>query len=141
MSAISRWSAGVIIDSPPMDDDISLTTVIEASKHQCLKYFRNDTVGKKGRVIRDFRSVEDDDASAFRKRLSSSTRGRSMELDSIKTAVAFIVLIAIGVGGLLGSGVMAIGTVLMMVLPAMVIFGLICLGIGVWHGQYRATSR
>jgi hypothetical protein len=64
-----------------------------------------------------------------------------MELDSIKTAVAFIVLIAIGVGGLLGSGVMATGTVLMMVLPAMVIFGLICLCIGVWHGQYRATSH
>jgi hypothetical protein len=64
-----------------------------------------------------------------------------MALDSAKTAVAFIVLIAIGVGGLLFSGVMATGTVLMMVLPAMVIFGLICLVLGAQYGEHRATNR
>lgn len=64
-----------------------------------------------------------------------------MVLDSTKTAAAFVVLIAIGVGGLLGSGVMAASTVLMMVLPAMVVFGLICLVLGVQYGEYRAMSR
>ncbi len=64
-----------------------------------------------------------------------------MALDPTKTAVAFIVLIVIGVGGLLASGVMAAGTVLMMVLPAMVVFGLICLVLGVQYGEYRAMSR
>ena len=64
-----------------------------------------------------------------------------MALDSTKTAVAFVVLIAVGAGGLLLSGVMATGTVLMMVLPAMVVFGLICLGIGTQYGEHRATNR
>lgn len=64
-----------------------------------------------------------------------------MELDSMKTALAFVVLIVIAIGGLLGSGVMAIGTVLMMVLPAMVIFGLICIWIGIQYGEYRAINR
>jgi hypothetical protein len=64
-----------------------------------------------------------------------------MGLSPLKTAVGFVVLIIIGVGGLLGSGVMATGTVLMMVLPAMVIFGLICIGLGVQYGEYRVTNR
>ncbi|HET7324714.1 MAG TPA: hypothetical protein VFJ06_10310 [Halococcus sp.] len=64
-----------------------------------------------------------------------------MALDTTKTAIAFIVLIVIAIGGLLGSGVMATNIVLMMVLPAMVVFGLICLGIGTQYGEYRATNR
>ncbi|PSP69161.1 hypothetical protein BRC80_11900 [Halobacteriales archaeon QH_9_66_26] len=64
-----------------------------------------------------------------------------MEFDSTTTAIVFVVLTAIGVGGLLVADVMATGTVLMMVLPAMVVFGLLCLAIGVQYGQHRTSSR
>ncbi|WP_135820276.1 DUF7333 family protein [Halostella litorea] len=62
-----------------------------------------------------------------------------MELDLTKTAVAFVALIAVSVGGLIVAPMMQDSTVLMMVMPSMVVFGLICLAIGVGHGQYRAT--
>jgi len=62
-----------------------------------------------------------------------------MEFDLVKTGAVFLALIAIGVGGLAGSGVMATGTVLMMVLPTTLAFGLICLFLGVKHGEYRAA--
>ena len=62
-----------------------------------------------------------------------------MEFDLAKTAIVFIALIAIGVGGLATAGVMELRTVLMMVLPSMAAFGLICLGLGVKHGEYRAS--
>ena len=64
-----------------------------------------------------------------------------MEFDSTTTAIVFVVLTAIGVGSLLVADVMATGTVLMMVLPAMVVFGLLCLAIGVQYGQHRTSSR
>jgi hypothetical protein len=64
-----------------------------------------------------------------------------MALDLTKTAVAFAALVAIGVGALLAAPFMAASTVLMMVLPAMVVFGLLCLGIGVQYGEYRAIRR
>ena len=62
-----------------------------------------------------------------------------MELDQTKTAVAFLALIVIGTGALLAMQVMPTDTTLMMVTPSMLVFGLICLGIGVAHGEYRAT--
>ena len=62
-----------------------------------------------------------------------------MELDIAKTAIAFVALIAAGVGGLVAAPMMTTETVLMMVLPSMAVFGLICLAIGVAHGQYRAV--
>ena len=62
-----------------------------------------------------------------------------MELDIAKTAIAFVALIAVGVGALVAAPMMTTETVLMMVLPSMVVFGLICLAIGVAHGQYRAV--
>ncbi|QLH79761.1 hypothetical protein HZS55_21775 [Halosimplex rubrum] len=64
-----------------------------------------------------------------------------MELDLPKTAVAFVALIAVGVGGLVGAPIpMGTDTILMMVAPSMIVFGLICLAIGVAHGQYRAGA-
>jgi hypothetical protein len=64
-----------------------------------------------------------------------------MELDLPKTAVAFVVLIAVGLGGLIGAPIpMGTSTILMMVAPSMIVFGLICLAIGVAHGQYRAGA-
>lgn len=62
-----------------------------------------------------------------------------MEFDLTKTAAIFLVLVVVGVGGLAGSGVMATGTVLMMVLPSVLVFGGICLFLGIKHGEYRAT--
>ncbi|MFD1644651.1 DUF7333 family protein [Haloarchaeobius litoreus] len=62
-----------------------------------------------------------------------------MELDQTKTAVAFLALIVVGTGALLAMQVMPTETTLMMVTPSMLVFGLVCLGIGVAHGEYRAT--
>ena len=63
-----------------------------------------------------------------------------MEFDFAKTAAVFAVLIAVGIGGLIASGVMLTSTVLTMVAPSMVAFGLVCLFIGVKHGEYRAGA-
>lgn len=64
-----------------------------------------------------------------------------MEFDRTTTLGVFVALVVVGVGGLLASGVMAASTILMMVLPAMVVFGLVCLAIGVQYGEYRTTRR
>lgn len=63
-----------------------------------------------------------------------------MEFDTITTAVAFVVLIALGTGALLVAPMMAPRTVLMMVLPSMVVGGLVFLALGVLYGEYRASQ-
>jgi hypothetical protein len=63
-----------------------------------------------------------------------------MDFDLVRTAVLFVAVIAVGVGGLLVSEVMPARTTLMMVAPSMIAFGLICLAIGVKHGEFRARS-
>ena len=62
-----------------------------------------------------------------------------MEFDRNTTLAVFLALVVVGVGGLAGSGVMATGTVLMMVLPSVLVFGGICLFLGMRYGEYRAT--
>jgi len=62
-----------------------------------------------------------------------------MEFDLTKTAALFLAVVAVGVAVLIVMDVMAINIVLMMVLPAMLVFGLICLGLGAQYGEYRAT--
>ena len=62
-----------------------------------------------------------------------------MELDFTKTVIAFGALVGVGVGALIAAPMMTQSTVLTMVLPSMVVFGLICLAIGVGHGRYRAA--
>ena len=60
-----------------------------------------------------------------------------MELDALKTAVAFLVLF----------GVLAVGTLMspmttstvMMVMGGLLVFGVVTLLLGVKHGEYRAT--
>lgn len=64
-----------------------------------------------------------------------------MEFDLTRTAVLFLALVVVGVGGLAGSGMMATGTVLTMVAPSVIGFGVICLVLGVKHGEYRARGR
>ncbi|WP_254543409.1 DUF7333 family protein [Halomarina pelagica] len=61
-----------------------------------------------------------------------------MEFDAKTTIGIFVVIVAVGVLGLLAMGVMETGTVLMMVLPALVVFGLLFMFLGVKHGEYRA---
>lgn len=62
-----------------------------------------------------------------------------MEFDSRVTTILFLGLVGIGLGGTLMTP-MNQQTVLMMVLPTMLVFGLIALVIGVKHGEYRARS-
>lgn len=59
-----------------------------------------------------------------------------MEFDTLTTAVAFLVLIAVGVGGASMSP-MSLQTTLMMVLPSALVFGGIVLVLGIKHGEYR----
>lgn len=63
-----------------------------------------------------------------------------MEFDRTTTIGVFLAFIALGVGGLVVSGVMPTTVVLMMVAPSMLAFGLICLGIGVKYGEFRAGN-
>ncbi|RXK46206.1 DUF7333 family protein [Halorientalis pallida] len=63
-----------------------------------------------------------------------------MEFDLTKTVALFAVLIAVGIGGLIAAPIpMATTTIMMMVLPSTLVFGGICLFLGVKHGEYRAT--
>jgi hypothetical protein len=63
-----------------------------------------------------------------------------MEFDLVKTVVAFLAIVLVGVGGLIVAPIpMGTSTILMMVLPSTLVFGAICLVLGVLHGQYRAT--
>lgn len=52
---------------------------------------------------------------------------------------ALLVVVGVGVAGLAGSGVMAFGTVLMMVAPSMLVFGLVAFALGMKHGEYRSA--
>lgn len=63
-----------------------------------------------------------------------------MEFDEVTTAIAFVIVIALGAGLMLASDMMATDTVLMMVVPSMVLFGAVMLGIGVKFGEYRASA-
>jgi hypothetical protein len=53
---------------------------------------------------------------------------------------ALIALVVLGIAGLAGSGMMTLQTSLMMVAPSMLIFGLLAFGLGVKHGEFRATA-
>jgi hypothetical protein len=62
-----------------------------------------------------------------------------MEFDLATTAGVFLAIVVVAVGGLAASGVMTTGTVLMMVLPSVLVFGLVCLFLGTKYGEHRAT--
>ena len=66
-----------------------------------------------------------------------------MDFDLPVTAGAFLAVILVGVLAMLFSPAgeaMGTDTILMMVTPSMLVFGLICLLIGVKHGEYRVTQ-
>ena len=60
-----------------------------------------------------------------------------MEFDRSRTAAVFVLVIAVATGALVAAPMMTTETVLMMVTPSMVVFGLVCLAIGVKHGEHR----
>jgi hypothetical protein len=61
-----------------------------------------------------------------------------MDFDRVTTAVAFVIVVAIATGVTVATP-MDTSTVLMMVLPSIVVFGLVVLALGVKHGEYRAS--
>ena len=61
-----------------------------------------------------------------------------MEFDRGTTAAAFVVLIALATAITIATP-MQTSTVLMMVVPSAVVFGLVALVLGVKHGEYRAS--
>ena len=63
-----------------------------------------------------------------------------MEFNLPTTGAAFILVIALGIGGMAATP-MGMTTILMMVAPSMIVFGLLMLVLGVKHGEYRATGR
>ncbi|MFB6118377.1 hypothetical protein [Halosegnis sp.] len=65
-----------------------------------------------------------------------------MEFDTTTTVAVFLGLVALGVAGLVAAPLpMTASTILMMVAPSMLVFGALCLGIGVKFGEYRAAAR
>ncbi|ELZ91675.1 hypothetical protein C440_15214 [Haloferax mucosum ATCC BAA-1512] len=63
-----------------------------------------------------------------------------MEFDLTKTVALLVALVALGTAGLIGGRMMRTNIVLMMVTPSMLVFGAICLALGVKHGEYRAAN-
>lgn len=61
-----------------------------------------------------------------------------MEFDRTTSIGLFVAVIALGTAALVAAPMMTAQTVLMMVLPSMIVFGLITFGIGLKHGQYQA---
>jgi len=63
-----------------------------------------------------------------------------VEFDLLTTMVAFLLVTALGVGGLIGAGFMDVATTLMMVAPSMLVYGGICLALGAQYGEHTAGS-
>ncbi|ELZ27339.1 hypothetical protein C474_18374 [Halogeometricum pallidum JCM 14848] len=63
-----------------------------------------------------------------------------MEFNAAVTYGALVGLVVLGTVALIAMGVMATGTVLMMVAPSMLVFGAVCLVLGIKHGEYRARG-
>lgn len=62
-----------------------------------------------------------------------------MEFNTTTTAIAFIILLAVLIGGTVMSP-MSTGTVAM-VSVGLVVFGVLSLALGVKHGEFRASNQ
>ncbi|MDX1746397.1 MAG: hypothetical protein R3324_10710 [Halobacteriales archaeon] len=62
-----------------------------------------------------------------------------MEFTQPVTGIGFLVLVGLGLVAALATP-MNTRTVVMMVLPALVVYGLLALILGVKHGEYRARQ-
>ena len=63
-----------------------------------------------------------------------------MEFNAAVTYGSLVGLVVLGTVSVVVSGVMATGTILMMVAPSMLVFGAVCLVLGIKHGEYRARG-
>lgn len=61
-----------------------------------------------------------------------------MDFDLPKSLGVLLLVVALGIGGLVGGGMMPLRTTMMMVLPSMLVFGLLAFALGMKHGEYRA---
>ncbi|ERG96533.1 hypothetical protein [Haloquadratum walsbyi] len=57
------------------------------------------------------------------------------------TGGALIGIVGLGTAALILTEMMPAQIILMMVTPSMLVFGLLCLVIGVKHGEYRTATR
>lgn len=62
-----------------------------------------------------------------------------MDFDTKTTSLIFVAIMVVGTLAMQVTP-MASRTVYMMVLPSMVVFGLLMVGLGVLHGQHRARQ-
>jgi len=65
-----------------------------------------------------------------------------MEFDILRSAVVFVAIVALGAAALIAAPMipMDTSTILMMVVPSMVVYGLIMFVLGVKHGEYRESG-
>lgn len=63
-----------------------------------------------------------------------------MDFDRTTTVGVFAAIIVLATAALVAAPMMRTQTVLTMVLPSMVVFGAICLWLGVKHGEHRAGT-
>jgi hypothetical protein len=64
-----------------------------------------------------------------------------MEFDNTVTYGIFLVVVVASIAALYVSDMMGDQTVLTMVAPSIVVFGALCLGLGIKHGEYRARTN
>jgi cytochrome c oxidase assembly factor CtaG len=65
-----------------------------------------------------------------------------MEWNLPTTVGSLVLLVAVGAGVLIAAPIpMATGTILMMVVPSMLVFGAVALALGVKHGEWRGAGR
>jgi type IV secretory pathway VirB2 component (pilin) len=62
-----------------------------------------------------------------------------MEFNLPVAAGLLVLLVGIGAGGLIASGMMPLQTTLMMVVPSMLVFGAAAFTLGMKHGEFRTT--
>ena len=71
--------------------------------------------------------------------MSASHETPGMDFNLPVALGVLIAVVGVGVGGLIASPMMTTETILMMVAPSMLVFGLLAFGLGVKHGEYRAA--
>lgn len=71
--------------------------------------------------------------------MSESRQAPNMEFSLPVALGALVVVVAAGLGGLIAAPIpMGTDTIVMMVAPSMLVFGLVAFGLGVKHGEFRA---
>lgn len=63
-----------------------------------------------------------------------------MEYDSNTTYGIFAIVVALSIAAMLATELMPSRVIFMMVTPSMVVFGGLCLFLGIKHGEYRSRT-